>query len=403
MKLLRPFPAALTLVLLLGAVVGGVYLRSARSGSQGSVLPADSEEGGTEPTKGGAPPGVQEQFPTGVSQPVVGTEVIQDTLWITVTAAGQAASMQGAALHAEVAGRIRRIFVRENSAVETGDLLVEMDTTEYSLALARAGAELLRAQAIFQEMTLFDREITEPQVREERNHLARARSGLAQAEVALRRAELDLARTALRAPFGGRVANLRVVEGQLVGAGAELLTVVALDPIRVEAKVLESELGVLSEGRRGEVSFAAFPGEVFPGRVASINPVVDADRTARVTLEVANPQGRIKPGMWARVSLEARGYPDRLLVPREAILEKDGRTVLFVYEEGRAKWRYVTTGMENDRVVEIVEHPETDLVRPGEIVLVENHHYLVHDAPVRLVEVMDQEGRKRAATDRVGR
>ncbi len=386
MKLSRPPLGLLTLVLLGVLAVGGAYLRLAKTGPRGSAA-APGAGGAAAPGAGSeTPPAVREQFPTDVAQPVVGAEVIRDTLWVTVTAAGQAASVQGAPLHAEVGGRIRRILVRENSAVGSGDLLVEMDTTEYALALARARAELLRAQAAFQEMTLFDHEIPDPQVREERSRLARARSGLAQAEVVLRQAELDLERTTVRAPFAGRVANLRVVEGQRVGAGAELLTVVALDPIRVEAKVLEGELGALAEGRRGRVRFAALAGETFAGRVVSINPVVDADRTARVTLEVANPQGRIKPGMWAQVTLEARGYPDRILVPRGAILEKDRRTMLFVYEEGRAKWRYVTTGLENDRFVEIVEHPETDGVRPGEIVLVENHHYLVHDAPVRLVE-----------------
>jgi RND family efflux transporter MFP subunit len=178
-----------------------------------------------------------------------------------------------------------------------------------------------------------------------------------------------------------------VVAGQQAGPGTELLTVVDLDPIKVEVQVLEAEIGYLSEGRRATVSFAAFPGENFSGRIATINPVVDPDtRTARVTVLLSNPRGRIKPGMYARVSLDANFFPDRILVPRTAILEKDRRTMLFVFEDGRAKWRYVTTGLENDTQVEIVPNEETSMVEPGEIVLVDNHYYIIHDAPVTLVE-----------------
>jgi RND family efflux transporter MFP subunit len=203
------------------------------------------------------------------------------------------------------------------------------------------------------------------------------------------------------APFAGRVADLRVVEGQHVTAGTELLSVVDLDPIDVEAQVLEAQLGLLSEGRRAEVTFAAFPGELFSGVIETINPVVDPEtRTGRVTVRIANPNGRIKPGMYAEVLLDAQALPDRVLVPRTAILERgEGRrrTMLFVYEEGPrgglAKWRYVNPGRENDTHVEILaEGPEQGMVEPGEVVLVDGHHYLAHDTPIRLVEDVVAEG-----------
>jgi RND family efflux transporter MFP subunit len=284
---------------------------------------------------------------------------------------------------------VRFIPTHENQAVSGGTLLLQVDTTEYALALDRARADHLRSQAQYEEMIFSAGEITDPAVREERARLARARSGLAQAEVTLEEAELDFARTSVTAPFEGRIADLRVVEGQYVSPGTELLTVVDLNPIKVEVQVLEAELRFLSEGRRATVSFTAFPDETFSGRVATINPLVDPeDRAARVTVVLDNPDGRIKPGMYARVSLEAQYYPDRILVPRSAILEKDRRTMLFVYEDGRAKWRYVTTGLENDELVEIVPNDETEMVEPGEIVLVDNHYYITHDAPVQLVDAI---------------
>jgi len=117
--------------------------------------------------------------------------------------------------------------------------------------------------------------------------------------------------------------------------------------------------------------------------------VVDPEfRTARVTVLLSNPQGRVKPGMYARVNLEAQYYPDRILVPRTAILEKERRSMLFVFEDGRAKWRYVTRGLESDDLVEIIPNEETDMVEPGEIVLIDNHFYIQHDAPVQLVDAI---------------
>jgi RND family efflux transporter MFP subunit len=289
--------------------------------------------------------------------------------------------------------------VKENQRVARGQRLLQIDTTEYAMNVAQARADLLLAQADYQQLVLFDDEITDPQVRAEREKIARSRSGLEQKQVAVRQAEMKLARTQVGAPFGGFVADLKVVQGQHVTAGTELMTVVDLDPIKVEVQVLEAELGDLRAGRKAEVTFAAYPGETFHGRIETINPVVDPEsRTGRVTVVLENRDHRIKPGMYAEISLDAEALPDRILVPRAAILERgEGRrrTMLFVYEgdakKGLAKWRYVRTGRENETQVEIIPSDE-GTVEPGEIVLVDGHHYLAHDTPVRLVENVASEG-----------
>jgi HlyD family secretion protein len=369
-----------TFVIVIGALGAGAWYRLRPEPDE-----ADPAEGAEEAAN--LPESASQQFATDVPQPVVGAEVVRDTLWISVTAAGEAEAIRRAAVPAQVGGAVREVLVEENARVAVGDILLQIDTTEYALAVARARADLVTAQARYLEMTFGTDDITDPTAREERDRLARARSGLAQAEVTLREAEIALGRTSVRAPFGGRVADLMMVEGQQAAPGAELLTVVDLDPIKVEVQVLEADIGFLTEGRRASVTFAAFPGETFSGRVATINPVVDpTNRTARVTVLLDNPRGRVKPGMYARVSLDASYFPDRILVPRTAILEKDRRTMLFVFEDGRAKWRYVTTGLENDTQVEIVPNEETSMVEPGEIVLVDNHYYIIHDAPVQLVD-----------------
>jgi membrane fusion protein (multidrug efflux system) len=339
------------------------------------------------------------EFSADVPQPVTGVVAVRDTLWITVNANGQAEAFRRTAVTAQVEGVVQAIPVRENQRVPGGAPILQIDTLELALALAEARAALADAQAQFQARTLFDDELTDPEVRRRREEVARSSSGLNAAEVRLRQAELQMERATVRAPFPGRVADLQAVQGAWVTPGAELMTVVQLDPIKVEVQVLERELGYLQEGRRARVTFSAFPGETFEGRIESINPVVDPqERTGRVTVHLPNADGRIKPGMYADVQLDAESFPDRILVPRSAILERgEGRrrTMLFVYEQegerGLAKWRYVTTGKESERLIEIVPSDE-GIVEPGEVVLVDGHHYLAHDTPVRLVENPAVEG-----------
>ncbi|HEU0079471.1 MAG TPA: efflux RND transporter periplasmic adaptor subunit, partial [Longimicrobiaceae bacterium] len=329
--------------------------------------------------------------------PVQGTQASRGTLVVAVSAAGQAEAWKRTIVTAQVTGRIAGLPVRESDGVGAGQTLAALDPAEYALAVQEAQAAVRDAEAKFREQTLFDERITDTATREERARVARSKSGLEGAEVRLRRAQLDLQRTRLGAPFAGRIADVKVVPGQWVQQGAELMTVVDLDPIRVEVQVLESEVGFLSPGRTARVSFAAFPAEPFAGRVETINPVVESGtRTARVTVLVPNPQGRILPGMYARVSLDARRFENRVLVPRTAILERDRRTMLFVYDGddrgGLAKWRYVTTGLQNESQVEIVPSEETDSVAPGETVLTDGHYTLIHDARVRLVDDVRKAG-----------
>lgn len=369
---------AFAVVLLLGS---GIYLRI-----RGSTDDAGGEDRGDLPQVSAT-----STFGTDVAIPVGGVAVVRDTLVVSVTAAGEAAARLESKVLSRVEGTAQRIPVRENQFVRLGQLLVALDTVDLALLVRDAQAGLAQAEADYRQRTLFDDQIEDPDVRAERQLVARAQSGLDRAQVAVEQARLQLTRARVGAPFSGRVANLLVSQGHRVRVGDELMTVVDIDPIKVEVQVLEAEVGLLAAGRVAQVTFAAFPGETFVGRIETINPVIDTDsRTARVTVRLPNPDGRILPGMYARVSLEARRFPDRILVPKSAVLERDRRTMVFVYEgdenRGLAKWNYVTTGLENDSLVEIVDNPDTEMLEPGQIVLIDGHNTLIHDAVVRLDE-----------------
>ncbi len=327
--------------------------------------------------------------------PVHGETVVRDTLVISVNASGQAAAWQQIPLTSELAGRIASVPVRENDGIGAGGVVLAFDTTEFAFALAEANAFMQRAQAAYKAEIITDYRITDAALRASRDSAARMKSQLVEAEIRLQRAKLDYERVKVKAPFSGRVADVKVVPGQRIAAGTEIMKLIDLDPIKVEVQVLESQVGLLGRGRSAQVTFAAYPEEIFEGRIETINPMVDqSTRMARVTVTIPNGRGRILPGMYARVKLAAVHLPNRILVPRTAILTR-GRPLVMVYraegEAGVAEWRYVTIGEGNDEVVEIIENPDTKMVEPGEIVLTNGHYTIQHDAPVRLVNKPDAE------------
>ena len=376
------------LVVLLAAASAGIYYKvkgASRSDPAGSATAANDGPA--------AESSADSAFSTDLPIPVEGAQVIRSDLILEVRASGQAAAWQGTTIKSQVAGRVQSVPVRENSAVAAGQLLAMIDSTEVQLQLDEAKANLAKAQATYRELTIGDDRLTDTALRDERARAARVKSGMDNAEIAVKRADLDLQRTHLRAPFGGRVAFVKVGPGQQIANGEELMQIVDIDPIKVEVQVLESEVSYLRPGGGADIMFAAFPGEPVKGTIETINPVVDqTTRQAKVTVRVPNRDGRILPGMYANITLDARHIPNRILVPRAAILERDvdRRTMLFVFNgtstEGTAEWRYVTVGLGNSRYVEIVDNPETKMVEPGEIVLIGHHNTLVHGARVKLTE-----------------
>ena len=184
---------AFAVIVLLGS---GIYLR----------IRGNSGAGGESGEGSGDLPEVSatSTFGTDVAIPVAGVEVVLDTLVISVTAAGKAAAGLQSKVLAEVDGIARRIPVRENQLVRRGQLLISLDTIDLALDLREAQAGLAQAAARYREITLFDDAIEDPDVRAERERVARAQRGLDQAQVARERSPLRAPRGQVGPRVGGR-------------------------------------------------------------------------------------------------------------------------------------------------------------------------------------------------------
>ncbi len=164
-----------------------------------------------------------------------------------------------------------------------------------------------------------------------------------------------LARFTLRSPLSGVIAELGVREGMTVMAGATLFRIVDLSSVWISAEVPESQAAWLVPGSRVEARVPAFGDQIFTGRVGAILPDVNTvTRTVRARVEVANPGARLKPGMFATLSLSSGRAKQAVLVPNEAVI-RTGERSLVILAEGDGKFRQqdVEVGIETGGSSEI--------------------------------------------------
>lgn len=307
--------------------------------------------------------------------PVEGIVVERSPFVQSVRATGRVEAHRRAELAAPVGERIELVAVTEGAHVERGDVLVRLDPRPFEIARNEATARLSIAEADYR-LQLLDDADPDPEREEQAAH----RSGLTEARERLERARLDLEGSVLRAPFAGEVVAVEADLGERAEAGRALVTLVDLHLVRVRAEILETDFGRIETGADVRVQLPAFPDETFAGRVTALGPEIDPDRGTGVAyVEIPNPGGRLKPGMYARVEVAGAVHADRLSVPRDAVLERDRKLLVFRAADGRAEWQYVETGLESRDRIEIVSG-----LAPGDTVLVAGHLTLAHGAPVKV-------------------
>jgi Cu(I)/Ag(I) efflux system membrane fusion protein len=160
------------------------------------------------------------------------------------------------------------------------------------------------------------------------------------------------------APASGTVLEKKVIGGQRIMPGEELYRIADLSTVWVIAEVPERDIGSITSGDRATVTFRAFPSQPMEGRVTLVYPELKPEtRTARVRIELPNPDGRLKPDMYADVVFhaDAEGKPV-IAVPDSAVIDSGTRQLVLVSKgEGRFEPRVIKTGRHGDGYVEILE------------------------------------------------
>ncbi len=259
----------------------------------------------------------------------------------------------------EIAGQVVKIHFREGSTVEEGTLLVTMNNADlyaqiarnkHQLKLARESEarqkQLLEKQGISQQT--YDQVLTELSTLE--------------AEASLLEAQLE--KTLIRAPFSGRLGLRQISEGSFLSPGMPIVSLVRMQPVKVEFSVPERYAPYISIGN--EVSFTVEnQAGNFLATIYAIEPRIDArTRSLPVRALYPNSDQKIIPGSFARVTIPLLSKNETMQVKAEALIPEMGTHKVYVYRNGLAEPVQVRTGLRTESAVEIVEG-----LTPGDTVL----------------------------------
>jgi membrane fusion protein, multidrug efflux system len=373
--------AVIGLVLL--AVVGaGVYVYRSRSAGDAAGQTAAGGANGGQQGRGGRRGGGAGGFGGGqFGRPPLTVELAKasrTTIQAEITVVGNLIGQTTVSVAPRAAGRVETVAVRLGDRVSRGQRLAKIEDFEIQEQVKQAEAAQQVSEATIRQReadlqlartnaersrSLFERQLLPKQTlddNEARFQSAVASLDLARAQSSQSKARLDelrinLANTNVISPVNGYVSKRTVDPGAFVSQNAPVVDVVDISTVRLVANVVEKDLKELQTGNATRVEVDAFPGEVFMGRIARVSPVLDpATRTAQIEIEIPNPTGRLKPGMYARVSVTTSTRKEALVVPATAIVDLGGRRGVFTPLNESAVFRALDLGTEQKDIVEVL-------------------------------------------------
>ena len=300
-----------------------------------------------------------------------------------LVASGYVVAQRKAAVASKGTGRLVYLGVVEGDRVRAGQVIARIEDADVKAQLAQAQANLQVSRAelhdaqrsLARERLLADSGASsQASVDAAEARYERVKASIAAAEAAVLAAQVSLENTVIRAPFDGTVLTKNADVGEVVAplaasafSKSAVVTIADLRSLQVEADVAESNLEAISAGQPGEIVLDAYPDERYPGVVAKIVPTADrAKATVQVKVAFRSYDARVLPEMSAKVHFLPR--PSRvavdtqpvLVVPGTAVTERNGRSVVFVVERGRAVEVPVVVGRQVGSSVAIREG-----LRPG--------------------------------------
>ena len=381
---------------------------------------------------------VKQEKPAPGEVPVQAAKVVFGPLVMRISGNGTAEPFREIPVNARASGELISLMVKDGQMVNKGDLLFSVDSMEKYITYQEREVEWKKTSTRYviegggistveaRELTKTDNSKIETFIKQATEEWRKAEallqagtidkneydlcylnyriaevlstdnSGVIRANMygvfsslnSLNRAKLDLENTRGIAPIIGVVGRLSIQQGQQISAGTKTLSVIDDTKIRVVIGVLSSEVPELVVGRKARVKFVELGDEEFNGFVETISPIIE-NKKCDVRILIENPNRRIKTGMFAMANIDAKVYENRLLVPKEAVVERDMKLAVFGVKEGKSNWIYVTTGLQNDEYIEIIESAQ-DQVKPGELVLISGNVNIGHDIPIKIINIIEK-------------
>jgi RND family efflux transporter MFP subunit len=330
--------------------------------------------------------GAEEEANVETLLPESGNGVTVMTLQVTdfnheLVSNGKITSGQLANLRFESTEPIAAIWVKNGDWVTQGQKLAELASFRLSNKAFQAKDALDRARLDMHDVLIGQGYAPEDsaQTPSATLQLARTRSGYDQALAQYQLAAYEAQKAVLTAPFDGTVANLFAKPFNMASASETFCTIVNTRNMEASFSVLEGEAPLIQKGDKVTITPFSLPDGKTEGHVSEINPSVDEDGMVRVKASVTNPGNKLFEGMNVRIHIQ-RTVGKQLVVPKEAVVLRSGKQVVFTLVKGKAYWNYVQTGLENAGSYIITEG-----LTEGDIIITSGNINLAHESAVSVL------------------
>ncbi len=319
------------------------------------------------------------------AMPVITAPVRPGVAMEQLEAVGTLLANESVVIRPELAGRIHALNFQEGQPVKQGQVVIALDPAEYQAQLAQIQAQVelwqlksSRGRALLERKMLSKQEYDEMQ------------AALKEAEAGLTLSRVRLEKTLLRVPFAGVLGLRRVSLGDYVEAGQDLVNLESIDPTKLELRVPERYAGEVRAGQTVAVRVDAYPEKTFEGRIYAVDPRLDeGSRSVLLRGRLPNPQGELRPGMFARATLTLGKRATALWVPEQALVLMGNEQFVYRVVDEKALLTRIETGVRRPGEVEV-----RGGLKAGDVVVTDGQMRIRDGMAVRIMGLTSQPSSK---------
>ena len=351
-------------------------------------------------------PDTPERLEMTADVPVTIVKARKDSLIQYYVTTGTIKPLHSLDVPARVNSSVNKIYMQNGSQVAAGDPLIELEKDRFLDELIQTRSKFIEAlDAALQELriirtpnyhsmdtylkTVFQSDtipilpgfvptgVMDEVLLTKREYMILTRHEVPTKYVQVRRTETQIGHCTIYAPFSGHISDLSVSPGSIVHPNSRLFNLTSLDTVQLTIDLLEDEISLITPGTLFRIPATDYYPS-FRGEIRGIAPGIDEKtHTGKAFAILPNQSHRWMSGQFVSVEVQKAALPDQIVIPREAILNRNDRDLVFIVKNGKAKWRYVTLGRQNNRWIALSHG-----VAPGDTVIVSGHYSLAHDSPV---------------------
>lgn len=309
------------------------------------------------------------------------TVLLEQDFTREIVSNGKLAALQRAELYFENSGSIENINAKNGEVFSKGSVIAKLENNNYKFALQKAELAKEKAEIDKQDALIGMGYIqANKNISPDHEKIAHIRSGYGQALIQYEEAKIQMENTSLIAPFSGIVEGIKQRPFEKANLSKSFCTLINDKRFFIEFPLLETEIAQVKTGQKVSISPIAGAKQT-TGSITEINPRIDENGLAWLKAEVNNPGGYLE-GMNVKVSIK-RAISGQLVVPKQAVVLRQNREVLFRYTSGSAYWTYINVLDENENQYSVIA-AEGATLELGDTVIISNNLNLAHESEVEI-------------------